>query len=289
MADVTISTIQDLVAFSSGTYGRGTSSAYLDVELAADVDFADLTEYGAAYNWAGCTGTWYVNFNGNGHKIDNIAYTGTSTWGFFENIDGSVRNLKLTNMNVTSSANVMGIATNCGACIIQNCHITGFLTSLNNYAIVFAAHDRDGRFEVRECSFSGTARGSAYACACTGSKANAWAINNIITGTFDAFGSNGEAYLMCMTNCNAVNCEFNGVVKAGGSANFHYNWNSAIYNCIFIPQAGSRTTDTGGGTVVNCYYDSDKATAAGITCNATAATTAELKSGEWGRAHGLPS
>ena len=100
---IEINTIQDLIAFSNGDYGRGTSSEYLDVVLTADLDFADLTEYDSPYNWSGCTGTWYVNFNGQGHKIDNIYYMGTAAWGFFNTLYGSVKNLKLTNMYVTSA------------------------------------------------------------------------------------------------------------------------------------------------------------------------------------------
>ena len=114
MADVVINSIPDLLAFASGQYGYGSSSDRLDVELTADLDFADLTEYDIAYNWIGCKGDWYINFDGQGHTIDNINYVGMGNWGFFDVLHSTseVKNLNLTNMYVIGNG-VGGIAQYC--------------------------------------------------------------------------------------------------------------------------------------------------------------------------------
>lgn len=285
MADVTISTIQELIAFSNGDYGRGTSSAYLDVELTTDLDFNDLKEYDAAYNWAGCTGTWYVNFDGRGHKVDNIYYMGSAAWGFFGTVYGSVKNLDLTNMYVTttaSNATAAGIAAYAAGAIIKNCHVSGFIESLNYVACGIVGFRSNADPTIRECSFSGTLRSYNATCGimCTG---GAYIYNCIVTGELI---NRGELVIFWGSSyCLMVNCAFRAKVTAPSSVIAFYN--NTVYQCYFVMLEGSTgNVGTRASSVVNVYYDSDKASAAGISVTgATAATTAELKDDTWLKEH----
>lgn len=285
MADVTISTIQDLVSFSNGDYGRGTSSAYLDVVLTADLDFADLNEYDSPYNWAGCTGTWYVNFDGQGHKVDNIYYMGTAAWGFFGTVYGTVENLNLTNMYITVTANATaaGIATNSGA-TIRNCHVSGFIESLSYVACGIVGFRSGADPIIRECSFSGTLRSYYATCGiiCTG---GAGIYNCLVTGELI---NRGELVIFWgSSDCAMINCVFRAKVTAP-SSRITYNGRAAAYQCYFVILEGSSGNVSNAGTLVNVFYDSDKVTAAGITVSAgTAATTVQLKDPVWLKEHGF--
>ena len=286
MAIIQISTIEQLIAASQNE-NHGTSNNYLDIQLLNDIDFADYSVEN--YSWPGFTGLWYANFNGNGHKINNIAYTGTDAWGFFNQLYGSVTNLKLPNMHITSTAHVVGIVENCGACTIQNVHVSGVLESIENHVVALVAHDLDGSALIQECSFSGTVKGLEYANTFTAGKTPTTVYNCSIQGTYEVTSNNGEIYIACMTNTEATNVIFNGIVKGGRNASYHHNWNSTITNCIFVIREGSRGVTTGGGTVNNCYYDSDVATAAGISVQGTGATTAQLQSAQWLAEHNFPT
>jgi hypothetical protein len=289
MADVTISTIQDFVAFSNGDYGRGTSSAYLDVVLTADLDFNDLKEYDAPYNWAGCTGTWYINFDGQGHKIDNIYYAGSAGWGFFSTLYGSVKNLKLTNVFVT----VTGSSSSAAGCVlylygnIDNVHISGQIECFNTNL----SYDACGLFSrgygatVTMSSFAGILKGGVV-CG-IGRDGVSGSVNNVFNCMINAEVVATVDYAMPLGGSYDVfaNCEFKGDVKSNGRIMVG-SYDSPLYNCILIFGSGSGTRWESRATYNNVYYDSTLAAEGGFTPpSITGATTAELKSATWLREH----
>jgi hypothetical protein len=293
MADVTISTIQDLVSFSNGDYGRGTSSAYLDVVLTADLDFADLNEYENPYNWAGCTGTWYVNFDGQGHKIDNIYYAGSGTWALFGAFYGSIKNLKLTNVFVTAQGNIAAfVLTGYDGLRIENCAFSGHLESLGGEAAGYVNYpdgNNAGPRYIINCSYSGVLKTNG-----SNKSANPWfgngyrggyVIGCLFVGDSISVALNASCFGCC---ASIINCEFRGTVQAGNGL-YYRSYQGILYNCIAIVGQGSRCSRyDGSGSSTNSYYDSDKASEAGLTgIGLTPATTAELQDAQWLHDHGF--
>jgi hypothetical protein len=278
MADVSISTIQELVAFGNGDYGRGTSSAYLDVELTADLDFNDLKEYDVAYNWPGCTGTWYVDFDGKGHTIDNIYYMGAAQWGFFGTVYGSVKNLYLPNMYVTSTGGpVSGLIADSRGATVRNCHVSGQLESTASGVSGMVINDYSTAV-VRESSFSGVIRST-----------NAGWVSGLIVGSYAnqcynclviADIKGGYAFPWGNSKTTCMNCEFRGVLNGISGSGWAYNWESSVYKSIMVAESGS-SNFSNSVVPVNSYFDSDVASAAGIVCTGTGAATAELHSAQW--------
>lgn len=305
MANVTISTIQDLIALSNGDYGRGSSGNLVEAVLTADLDFADLTEYDMPYVWSGCTGDWYVNFDGQGHTIDNIYYAGSiDRWGFFNVLrSGSiVKNLNLPNMYVAAQCSnadggVGGIASIGEGCTIQNCHVSGqientrtggdFNTSNNCVAGIV---DRPGNNStVINCSFSGTLKiastsGHVHGIAGHGYNGGCSVINCLCVADF-AYLANSAAGIgiKCYGNGATLNSEFRGT-----NAAIVFGFGNTI-NCIGIVNSAGQALSA-PDTVINSYIDSTKAAAAGLTIpsNCGSATTAELQSINWLRAHNFP-
>ena len=288
MAAIEINTIQDLIAFSNGDYGRGTSSEYLDVVLTADLDFADLTIDDTAYNWSGCAGTWYVNFDGQGHKVDNIYYSGTEDWGFFGTIYGSVKNLYLPNMFVTSTMAIAGVAAYLRG-TLTNVHVSGQIETLdtsNRYqscGLYFQAQNS----KVIGCSVSGLLKSTADSC---GIGQNTTSGSSYVSGCLVVadFIVSGTANPFTSINTVVNNCEYIGVAKAGQKV-LVGAWDISLFNCILVYKPGT-TTDkwTSNSRYYNIYYDSTLAAEGGFTPpSITGATTEELKSATWMHDHGF--
>ena len=300
---IEIDTIEKLIEFSNGDYGRGSSSEYLDVKLIADLDFADLTENDIPYNWAGCTGSWYVNFDGQGHTIDNIYFIGTGNWGFFQELStgSTVKNLKMTNMYIAASCSVSGgaagVVSIAGSnCIIQNCHISGQIenTSVsggygynNNCVAGVVGLPNGGGTKILNCSFSGVlkvaAGADAHAHGIVGhGKNGGCSVYNCMANVNFASDSAAHVGIKCFDNQETVNCEFR-----GQNVEYPFGFNTNV-NCIGIVESYSKTIQC-PNSHSNCYMDSDKASAAGITIpsNCGSATTAELKDSSWLFAHGF--
>ena len=288
MANVTINSIQDLVAFSNGDYGYGTAQDYLNVTLTSDLDFNDLKEYDNPYNWAGCTGTWYVNFNGQGHKIDNIYYAGSTDWGFFyETNGGSIKNLKLTNIYITTTASSGVIANRSGGTNFENVHMSGDITA-SGYCACFSAYNgsNSGNINVLNCSFAGNIRSTAAHCSLIASEGYS---RSVIVNNFAANGNISSSSNLYLWGSNAdgmiSNAYFIGVASTNRTLYLGL-YSGTQRNAYFVLKSGSKTSAGSYGTVQNCYYDSTIATAAGISVSGlTPAATTELQSMQWLREH----
>ncbi len=288
MADVAISSIQDLVSFANGDYGRGTSSAYLDVVLTADIDFNDLNEYDSPYNWAGCTGTWYINLDGQGHKIDNIYYAGSADWGFFGTVYGFVKNLYLTNMFVTSARVVAGVVVNLmDNSVLENIKVSGHLenVSTNNDLTCCGLYFYARNAKVIMCSVSGTLKGgSACGLGRNCENGRTYIFSCMVYADITAIGNSNCAGLpFASINTTVTNCEYRGDVKCPNGASILVGgWEEYILSCLLIYGAGTSGSWRSNSSYSNVYYDSTLATEGGFTPpSITGAPTTDLQSAQW--------
>ena len=304
MAVIEIDTIEKLIAFSNGEYGRGTSSEYLDVVLTADLDFADLAENDVSYNWNGCTGTWYINFDGQNHIIDNISYIGTGEWGFFNTVqaNSTIKNLKLANMHIVSNYRVSGLVVKLYQnCNIINCHLSGQLQNIEtngNYqdcgncvaGIVGQPQASSVYSHIIGCSFVGSLLVStmyAHTHGISGHAQDNYGAIMVSNCYLDVHTASNFALIPVCYNVSGYvsNCEW----RIHGSS--HTAFGRQV-NIIVIPAepgtAGSyeiKQTDT----LFNVYVDSDAATEYGYTYESSIlpATTAQLKNKAWLKSKGF--
>lgn len=284
MADVTISTLQDLIDFGNGVYGYGSSSSFLSVELTADLDFADLTANDVTYDWAGCVGTYYVHFDGKGHTIKNIYHVGTGNWGFIDVLNGSIKDLNLTDLYVVG-ARVGGITSYLNGSTISNCKVSGQIEGIANTRIGGIAGDGGSTVTFRSCSFFGKIihRGSGNIANIGGiiGRDGACSLYNCMV-VADLEGNN---YTMGLAGDNntLINCEFRGSLKAanGRAAALMGTGGTCINGIAAVTSVvGAWYGSTGRS---NTYMDSTLATAGGFNIQGGfgAATTEELKNNRW--------
>lgn len=304
---VEINTIQDLIAFSNGEYGRGTSSKYLDVALTADLDFNDLKENDNPYNWHGCTGTWYVNFDGQGHKIDNIYFMTSSpsdvAWGFFYTLYGTIRNLNLTNLYVTGSANMAGLVSYLHGCA-YNCKVSGHVENIypegaDGYVAGLVryiySNSTAGGARVDRCAFSGTLK--SVNGTCTGlvgnveSKNTAFVSNCIFIG--DIYTNNAWIVGIASNKVIVCNCEFRGTTHMNVVHDMCFcgrDSDGRGHNCIVVLYPGSTgTLKADEASYYNFYMDSTIAAEAGysVPSQFISATTEQLHDTTWLHNHGF--
>lgn len=264
MADIVyIRTAQDFVDLINGVYGRGTSSAYLNVEITDDIDMNDL---GDPYEFVATnTSGWYIYLNGNHHTISNIYYSNAASnarWTLFYTLNGSSeiknlifkdvfvnayyitfigsnRNGTLTNVEIYGTLQAYGESSIIQAYFIYNSVINGTFTHVVNgyYGIV-----------------------ARYIANCT-------AIVNSATTDFHIYYPD-----------NALTTSF-AMINGGRNITVWNNNNASL--CYFVPYAATGTVTSGGGTSV--VYDAEIAAANNVTVtgSATAETTANLHNAEY--------
>lgn len=286
MAIITINNIDELIAFANGDYGRGTSDEYIDVALTSDIDFATDNDGEYKYlDWQGCTGSWYINFDGGGHTIKNISYTGTNVWAFFYSLLGNatVKNLKLTDINIITTSAIYGISRfGAGNQTIENCHISGSFNGNNIYTIAYNDYS-GGTHSIKNCTFSGilTSTGVIYGIALGNFTTRI--VNCAVNA--DIYTSGSVVLVGGSTRGSTTfiaRCFFKGTVTAGGTIIFA-NGGTVIQNYVVVKSvANGQSIDA-----IKCLYDATVAEASGITYSSgTAATTEQLKSRAWLREQG---
>lgn len=127
---ITISTVEELVAFSAAVNG-GDTFAGKKVVLAADIDLAGV-EWKPIGNVASYPSVTFAGtFDGQNHVIANMKTSDTTpnyaSAGLFGSICGTVKNVKLTNVSITSSHYAGGIVgySSANGAVIENCHVDG--------------------------------------------------------------------------------------------------------------------------------------------------------------------
>ena len=125
-----ISNAAELKAFAEAV-NRGYTYAGETVVLSADIDLNGVkwTPIGGLVSYPSVT--FAGTFDGNNHTISNLKTsdftTNHATAGFFGSITGTVKNLTLTNVNITSSHYAGGIVgySSANGAVIENCHVNG--------------------------------------------------------------------------------------------------------------------------------------------------------------------
>lgn len=134
-----ITTVDQLLAFAADV-NNGNTYAGRTVVLGADIDLAgkNWKPIGGLFSYPGVT--FAGTFDGNNHTISNLKTsdftTNHATAGFFGSITGTVKNLTLTNVNITSSHYAGGIVgySSANGAVIENCHVNGgTITSTPEY------------------------------------------------------------------------------------------------------------------------------------------------------------
>ena len=100
---------------SGATLGCPTTDADADdhdclgYELADHLDFdtdgdddVDANDTGSYTNWSPIGGAFSAIFHGNGYTIGHLTHNGSGNFGLFNSVSGTVRNLGLPDVNVTS-------------------------------------------------------------------------------------------------------------------------------------------------------------------------------------------
>jgi len=290
MADVVINSIPDLLAFASGQYGYGGSSDYLDVELGADLDFA---EYDSTYSFAGCPGDWYLNFDGKGHKIDNIQYSGTSDWGFIIHGQVTITNLDLTNLYVVTTASAGGLYFSGmagGGLTIRNCHVSGQIESARNNSVSGLSQHIYRSANISYSSFSGTLKSvNGLVCGVCPDTQGGNTISNVMINA----NLQGGSWCCCIAANHSfvVNSEYRGTVNAINGIVIPVGNSSTAANCILVINEDSTAPriTTENSTVSNTYIDATKLAQTGISHPSyiSEATTAQLKDAAWLKSKGF--
>ncbi|MBQ0127566.1 MAG: hypothetical protein KBS80_06225 [Bacteroidales bacterium] len=130
-ADLTINSVEELLAFAEAVNGGNTMAGKL-VQLAADIDLqgVDWKPIGNVTSYPGVT--FAGTFDGCNHTISNMNTSdylpNHATAGFFGSIMGTVKNLTLESVAITSTHYAGAIAGYTSAnndCVIENCHVIG--------------------------------------------------------------------------------------------------------------------------------------------------------------------
>ena len=272
-----ISSISDLIDLSTGVYGYGSASEYLEVNLTTDIDFNDYTQ---GYMFTGCSGTWYVNFNGNGHSIKNIYYTGANDWYFFENFTGTISNLKIDDINIVTTGYIrLGYAV--GRTDLIDVNVTGILESLNNAVCPFFSMSNNKVFHtITRCSIVGNLKGTLVGIL---------ALQNGVLAQGEVYDCNAYGEFISTGDMTVTGCAKSwrlGIVGVFQCVNLYWNNSSAFCqnDCYLVIKPTSTITgavysSTNNGITNNCYYDAD-VLPQGITISdgSIPATTAQLQS-----------
>ena len=129
---ITISTVEELVAFSAAVNG-GERYANKIVRLTQDLDMTgiDFVPIGNVSDYPGKS--FYGVFDGQNHTIRNLTVSDTTedyaSAALFGSLCGTVQNVKLENVNITSShyaAALVGYSSDGNTtAVIKNCHVDG--------------------------------------------------------------------------------------------------------------------------------------------------------------------
>lgn len=271
MAIVSINTAQDFVDLMTGVYGYGSNDDRLYVTVTANIDLASVSAFNPGNH------TWYIFFNGGGHRIKNITFTGiTADFYLFGAIDGWIKDVVFEDINI-SAKNVYLFNTNGSTGDgLFNVLVSGSVTadtSSGSYkgAVRIFLNQHGTTDNVEGCSFKGSVigrtvylfNGASYGCT---------AVLSHITSGQDAYIFGGTAVLGV-----AIIDRFEGNSQSrpifGGSSTYCYAVIKSASNAVNLTNTTNPTYDR-----VPVLYDSDVAAAGNVTINrGIAETTANLK------------
>lgn len=278
------------------------SDPSLNCTLADDITLPVVTDGGS--NWTPIQG-YMGTFDGGGKTITGLTInksTGSNV-GLFASIaeGGTVKNLKLDDVDITAGSNVGAIAgQNRGT--IENCSVSGSVTgSSDNSCVGGIVGWHYDASSITDCHSSATVEGIAYvggiagqnsaiitACYSTGSVT---ATKNNTTGYSYAGGVVGLNNNAAILNaCYATgNVKGDGKYVGGVVGDNVYN---AVIACYATGSVTGASGSTGGvvgrnfkddfssGTVTACYWDNNQSSGIGEDLTNNGETT-KVTSGDW--------
>ena len=225
----------------------------INITLTGDIDLTgiDWTPIGKGYNHQ-YTGT----FDGNGKTITGLTVTGSDRYtGLFGFIKGTVKNVVLTEINITSGTFVGGVAGWSFGGNIENCSVSGSVSGSDVGGVV--GYQQGG--SITGCSSSATVKGTQRAggvAGATNSGATLTACyatgdvtvendgpNNACAG--GVVGSNAYSTVIACYAAGNVSGTGSGTIHVGGVVGANYATVTACY------WSGLPDNDNGGATKVD--------------------------------------
>ncbi|MBQ8893568.1 MAG: glycoside hydrolase N-terminal domain-containing protein [Clostridia bacterium] len=294
---LSVSTAEDFVAFAERV-NNGRMTASQTVLQTADIDMAEYpnVRVGEGIRFEG-------TYDGQNHTIENYSITdGANNTAMFQNLCGTVKNLKVKNASVhgnTYSAVVVSNAYGTAA-LIENVHVNGsaFIKSGNSTGagiLLAQGTNNNVYFTVKNCTVSGCSitvspTSTSYNVGFVVGKSrnggglieNCYAWDNTFELTTDATlysvaGIMGEAVNMTIRNCGAYDNTYTGtnLINLGGVVGQGIGETFVMQNCYTDTVAVGKVVAT-ASTVENNY---EAQTAADIESGKLAYTLKD--SGDW--------
>ena len=225
----------------------------LNCTLADNIDLTgkDWTPIGTSFGNS-YTGT----FDGNGKTITGLTVTGSDRYtGLFGFIKGTVKNVVLTEINITSGTFVGGVAGWSFGGNIENCSVSGSVSGSDVGGVV--GYQQGG--SITGCSSSATVKGTQRAGGVAGTTNSGatltacYATGDVTVendGTSNAWAggivgiNGGNSTLACYAAGN-VSGSGSGTIHVGGAVGENYNTLTACY------WSGLPDNDNGGATKVD--------------------------------------
>ena len=275
-----------------------------DINITLDKNI-DLT--GKEWTPIGTSSSSYTGtFDGGGHTITGLTInqSATSNVGLFASIaeGGTVKNLTLKDVNITADSNA-GAITGENRGTIENCSVSGSVTSSSNNSYVGGITGWNYRGTITDCHSSATVEGKAYvggiagqsdatitACYSTGSVT---ATKNNTTGYSFAGGVVGYNNGAVLIACYATDSVSGGGDFVGGVVGS--NENGTLTACYHATGKVSGASGSTGGvvgrnlqnigftTIVTACYWGDNGQEQGIGYNqaGTIGGTEQVTDGNW--------
>lgn len=212
----------------------------INITLTADIDLKgiDWTPIGKDDNKA-YTGT----FDGNGKTITGLTVTGSDRYtGLFGFIKGTVKNVVLTEINITSGTFVGGVAGWSFGGNIENCSVSGSVSGSDVGGVV--GYQQGG--SITGCSSSATVKGTQRAGGVAGATNSG--------ATLTACYATGD---VTVVSNDIGTCYAGGVVGNNGSSSTLkacYAWGSLTGSGSGTVYVGGVTGSNDLGTLTACYH-----------------------------------
>jgi len=255
--------IEDLADFNAFAGNPSYWAIGVHVRLECDPNLAEVTYSKAPI--AGDTdsstrttfdGTEFSgSFDGNGHTIVNLIVSGESYCGLFGKVgtDGSVTNLGLENVSITSEASSRYVGGLAGMAwgSITNCYSTGSVSGGEKYVGGLTGYNRSS---IIRCYSTCLVSGDEYVGGLTGLNSSGYIIGSYSTGSVNGGtyvgGLAGKNQIGNINNCYSIS-SVEGNSAVGGLTG--HNSGSAT-NCYSTGSVAGSGDNIGGLTGLNVSY-----------------------------------
>lgn len=240
---IPIGTVEELVAFAASVnqysnYERPYEGK--NIVLTNDIDLGGM-EWTPIGDYRFSANRFCGTFDGRGHTISNFQITkktdkadsNKSSYGFFGNMEGTVKNLTIDNAKVSSYAYVGALIGRLTSGTVENCHVTNSTVACSYWQAGGMIGQLNDDCTVKNCTISNTT--------VTGKAA--------IGGMFGPFtatnADDGSEKVSLFENCSVISC----AVVQSGSFGASYD---LLFGAMFADiEAHDNTTNINNCTTVN--------------------------------------